>query len=335
MKNYLHLFFARVIVLAIIFCSFYFKSQSQNLIFSSGHTVVEAGVNFGPSFFLGDLGGNRGVGTKFVKDLNLQLTKLMKGAFVAVYPNDWFGLRIAANYTYVEGNDALITPEGGDEQYRWQRDLDFKSDIWELYSVAEIYPTMFQYNIDDDEKPKLRPYFFAGIGVFHFNPQGSLTDQNGKTTWYYLRPLHTEGEGFPEYPGRKEYALTQVNIPMGGGLKYFVSDNVNIGLELLYRKTFTDYIDDVSTTYIDPNLFDKYLSPQLAAIAKQIFDKAAGGSGSAEDRFLPGEQRGDPKNDDAYFSFALKIGIRIGGDPEYSLDFNQRERDQTKCPARF
>ena len=164
----------------------------------------------------------------------------------------------------------------------------------------------------DDYKPRLRPYGVIGIGVFHFNPQGSLTDANGNKTWYDLKPLHTEGEGFAEYPKRKNYSLTQVNIPMGIGAKYFISDRVNVSLEVLHRKTFTDYVDDVSTEYIDPDLFDKYLSPQNAAIARQIHDKVVGIVTPSVTRYAPGVQRGNPNQNDAYFTIFLKFGVRLG-----------------------
>ena len=286
---------------------------------------IEIGVNFGPTFFLGDLGGHAGYGTTFIKDLNVPLTKFMKGAFVSVYPNEWLGFRLAAQYTYIEGQDKIINTNGPNESYRKFRNLDVRSDVWEAYTAVEFFPLMFMHRDEEEYWPKVRPYVFGGVGVFHFNPQGSLTDANGDKTWYNLQPLHTEGQGFAEYPSRKPYSLTQLNIPFGAGIKYILYDNMNLGLELLYRKTFTDYMDDVSTTYIDPDLFNKYLSPQDANIAIQIHDKSSG----VYTRTDPGFQRGNPKNFDAYFSFLFKIGIRLGGNG------NDRQAEQRSCPHRF
>ena len=76
--------------------------------FDIGNAKVEAGVNFGPTFFLGDLGGKVGKGTTFIKDLNYELTKLMKGAFITIYPNEWLGFRVAGQYTFVQGIDSII-----------------------------------------------------------------------------------------------------------------------------------------------------------------------------------------------------------------------------------
>jgi opacity protein-like surface antigen len=310
------------------------SASSQHLMLGGENAQVEIGLNFGPTFFLGDLGGKVGKGTTFIKDLNYQFTKLMKGAFVAVYPNEWMGVRLAAQYTYVEGNDSVISTHGVDELWRKQRNLDFKSDIWEVYTALEFFPLQYIRRDDYDYDPRFRPYVFAGVGMFHFNPQGSLRDQNGNVTWHDLQPLHMEGQGFAEYPDRKNYKLTQMNLPYGAGFKYLVSGNMNIGFELLYRKTFTDYIDDVSTRYIDPNLFNKYLSAADAALAYKLSDKTIGIVTPGVTRYAPGNQRGNPNRDDAYFSFLLKFGIRLGGGDENS-SYNNNAKSQARCPIRF
>lgn len=307
-------------------------SYSQHLSFGKEKVKMEIGLNFGPTFFLGDLGGHQGKGTHFLKDLNLPLTKLMKGAFMSFYPNDWLGLRVAGQYTYVEGRDNIINTKGEDELWRKQRNLDFKSDVWELYGAFEIYPTML-FNSDEEYDPTIRPYGFIGAGVFHFDPKGSLTDSRGNVTWHKLHPLKTEGEGMSEYPEKKPYSLTQMNIPMGLGARVKVSPRVNTSLELLYRKTFTDYMDDVSTTYIDPNDFDRNLSPEDAAIARQIHDKTVGIITPGINRYEPGTQRGNSKNMDAYFSFVIKLGIQLGD--VYDSRPDRSARRQTRCPHFF
>jgi hypothetical protein len=329
----------------ILFCSIFGTAVSaQHLMFGSDHGArVEMGLNFGPTFFLGDLGGHAGKGTTFIKDLNLQLTKFMKGGFVTIYPTEWIGLRFAGEYTFVEGRDKIINTNGVDELWRKQRNMDFKSNMWEAYIALEFFPLQYFNRNDEEYDPVIRPYFFGGVGIYHFNPKGSLTDQNGNVTWHELQPLHTEGQGFPEDPGKKNYKLTQLNIPMGGGLKYIVSNKVNLGIELLYRKTFTDYIDDVSTTYIDPNHFFNNLPIADAIIASAISDKTVGYVTPGVGRYEPGTQRGNSKNNDAYFSFLLKLGIRFGNDGYGngsgggygSSGYWNRVRNQSRCPARF
>lgn len=319
----------------ILFTAFFFSetAYSQGLMFGNEKTRVEVGINVGPSFFLGDLGGNRGRGTRFVKDVNLSVTQVMKGLYATVYPNEWLGIRAAAQIGILEADDRLIKNNGSHELYRKQRNLDFRSNIAEAYIAAEIYPLTLLYIGIPDYKPRFKPYGVIGVGAFKFNPQGSLTDNNGNVTWHDLKPLRTEGQGFEEYPDRKEYSLNQINIPMGVGVKYMLSERINISLELLLRKSFTDYIDDVSTTYIDPNLFDKYLSPADAIIARRIADKVHGIVDPNLARNEPGVQRGNPTQNDSYFTTFLKFGIRLG--PVFENSFSRNAAKKMRCPTRF
>jgi len=329
MKPSLHKFVSKTIILTLI--SFTILSNSYSQAFLFGEKVKwEVGLNFGPSFFLGDLGGNSGKGTNDVKDINFEFTKFMKGAFVTMYPKNWIGLRLAANYTYLEGSDDVITTTGIHELWRKQRNLDFKTSVLEGYVAIELFPTML-FNRQSEYEPRLRPYGFAGIGVFHFNPKGSITDASGNKSWYLLQPLRLEGQGMPEYPYSKPYKLTQINIPFGGGLKYFVSDRINVSAELLYRKTFTDYIDDVSQKYIDPVNYTKYLSAQEANLAYKLSDKAIGIIYPGMTRYPAGTQRGDTKDGDSYFSIVMKVGIRLG--EIYESSFARSAARQTRCPS--
>lgn len=321
MKQSLHSLLWKCLFLLVVTLSMHFPSYSQDEL----KNTTEAGFTVGPMVFLGDLGGHAGRGTTFIKDYNMGTTKLAFGAYATVYPAPWLGFRLSLNYGSIAGDDAIIKGKGGDEETRLARNLDFRSKILEGTLMAEFYPTVFLEEDAEDVAGRLRPYGVIGLGVFHFNPQGSYKDANGDITWVDLKPLHTEGEGFPEYPARKNYSLTQLNIPMGVGIKYYFSENVNVSFEIIHRKTFTDYIDDVSTTFIDPSLFDKYLSPAQAKIAKYMANKSplrnTPGAG-----YQPGNKRGDPKQNDAYFTAGFKIGFRINGGSA------ERWRNSTHCP---
>ncbi len=327
MRPFLRRIFCSAVLSLLLAVAVTLPSQAQHIVLGGKKFKAEVGLNFGPSFFLGDLGGNRGKGTRFLKDLNLELTTLMKGGFVTLYPNNWLGFRIAGQFTFITDKDEIIKPQGGAEDFRYERNLDFKTNMWEVYTAIELYPTLM-FNQYEDYDPRLKPYVFFGAGLFHFNPKGSLTDANGNTTWHELHPLRTEGQGMAEYPNSKPYKLTQMNIPFGAGLKYDLSDRVTVGTELLYRKTFTDYIDDLSTRYIDPRYFDVYLTPQQAAIAKRIHDKTA--SNIPTNRTIPGEQRGNSKNMDAYFSTVVKLGIKLG-----NSGLDKGSLRQTRCPLLY
>lgn len=273
---------------------------------SIGYGNMEVGLGLGPLFFLGDLGGNFGKGTTLVKDVNLSLTKVSKGAYFNYYPVEWLGFRVAFNTGQLEGADSLINEKGGWESFRKVRNLHFRSTLTEGYAAIELYPTYFieQY---DGLRGKLRPYGLIGVGFFKFRPQALYYSPNGTQRWVDLQPLRTEGEGMAEYPDRKQYKLTQMEIPMGFGAKYYLTDNMYVGMEILHRKTFTDYIDDVSTTYINPDLFDKYLTPENAVVAKQIYYRGY----SSTSRPDNGEMRGQKQNNDAFFSTLIRFGWRI------------------------
>jgi len=309
---------ARVIVILAITVSSSVKSFSQSILIRN---KVEVGIGLGPMFFLGDLGGAAGLGRTFIKDIDYPPTKLSKGLFVGIAPNEWLGFRLAFNTGVLEGDDKEAPNKGGDEVTRLQRNLNFESRLLEGYAAVEFYPTVFieQY---EDLKGKFRPYGIIGIGVYHFNPK--TKDNSGN--WVALQPLHTEGQGFPEYPDRKNYKLTQAEIPMGFGFKYYLKENMFIGLEVLHRKLFTDYVDDVSTNYIDPVYFDKYLTPANAALARQLNYRGTYSSVTRPSDVV-GAKRGDPKQNDAFFSTILRLGWRL-------REMSGAER-QLRCPLYY
>ena len=313
----------RTSVFVCIFLTTFSRSFSQSLVFGRS-SQYEVGLALGPSFFLGDLGGNRGIGTHFLKDVNFKYTKFMGGLYVNYFPKEWIGVRAAFHLGQIEANDSIINDHGGAEHDRRQRNLSFKSSIYEAYVALEIYPTVFleQY---DGLKGKLRPYGVIGVGVFHFNPKAPYYGPNG-TQWVELRQLRLEGQGMDEYPDRKQYSLTQLEIPMGVGIKYYVKENLYVGLEILHRQTFTDYLDNTSTTYIDPALFDKYLSPVQATQAKQLMYREHFLNPTIN-RPIINQQRGDPKDKDAYFSTFIKLGWRLG-------QWNPALR-QLRCPVYY
>jgi len=318
--------YVRLSVLICLFTFFSNHSKAQSLQFGNGK--FEVGLGIGPSFFLGDLGGSEGKGKTFIKDVDMPLTKLMKGIYINIYPVEWIGFRLAGNIGYLEGDDAQAPNKGGAERFRLYRNLKFRSNLWDAYAGLEVYPTVLfeQY---DGLQGKLRPYGFIGVGAFHFNPQGEYVASNGTKTWVDLKPLKLEGQGMSEYPDRKEYALTQLMIPMGAGFKYYVKENFYVGFEILHRKTFTDYIDDVSTKYIDPRYFDAHLPATQAAQARQLSYRENFYNPTVSRRYI-NTQRGDPTENDAYFSSNLRLGWRFDSNSE-----SARAKKQLKCPVYY
>jgi hypothetical protein len=303
-------------------------ASSQSVSFRDGK--VEVGLGLGPSFFLGDLGGAKGIGRPFIKDLDIPLTKLSKGIYVNLYPVEWLGFRIAANHFYLEGDDSEVNLAGGREYSRWRRNQYFQSQVLEAYFGIELYPTVW-FERYDGLKGKIRPYGIAGIGGFRYNPKGYYyPDPNNLNVKQLveLKPLRLEGQGFAEYPDRKEYSLNQLTVPMGFGFKYYIKEHVYIGLEVLHRKTFTDYIDDVSTKYIDPIYFANYLPAADVPVATQLYNREPLLN---INRPTIGRQRGDPTEMDSYFSTILRFGWRLNG----SDAPRARALRQLKCPLYY
>jgi hypothetical protein len=241
---------------------------------------------------------------------------VVTGGYIAYYPTEWIGIRFSAQKTTLKGDDKVIDRKGSWEERRSDRNLSFRTPLMEGYLAVEFHPTVF-FEYDDYLEKKLRPYILAGVGMFKYNPQAELNGQ-----WIDLQPLHTEGQGFPEYPDRKNYKLTQICFPVGLGAKYYVSETFSIGIEAIHRFTRTDYMDDVSTRYINPSLFDLHLTPEKALLAKQLHDRRLVNYGTA------GRRRGDPTEKDGYYSLALKLNWRLGN-PDASEW--RKARRQVRC----
>jgi hypothetical protein len=295
----------------------------------NSQSKFEFGINIGPSNFLGDLGGTQGKGQTFLKDNNVQMTKLMKGLFASYAVNPYIGIRAAVNFGLLEGADSVIQGAGGLEEARLARNQHFRSPLFEANISAELYPTaLFEYDATDVVH-KLRPYGIVGVGVFHFNPQAQYVDNSGAKQWVDLQPLHTEGQGMPNYSNRSVYSLTQVNVPYGVGVKYFVSETFNISFEIVNRMTFTDYIDDVSTSYIDPQDFYTYFGSgsAKAAMAAQMSNKSDVVTGGLNrSGYSAGDQRGNAVNNDAYYASTIKLGFKLGRSKNSLIVRN------TRCP---
>ncbi len=175
------------------------------------------------------------------------------------------------------------------------RNLHFKSHIAELSLTGQL--NIIPLIKKGQPFRKFSPYLFAGVSVFNYNPKAEL---NGE--WYELQPLGTEGQGLAEYEDRDEYKLTQISIPFGIDLRYNLDRKFFLGLELGFRKTFTDYLDDVSTTYADKDL----IAAANGDIAAQLSDRRSEILGNTV-IFPENGQRGDSKDKDWYYLFNAYI----------------------------
>ena len=164
------------------------------------------------------------------------------GIFFKRCMNSHWSLRLGANYGKIDGDDA-----NSDDAFQQFRNLQFKSTILEGHALFEF--NFFQFQTASESSSRATPFLYGGFGVYHFNPKGLLGDD-----WVKLQPLGTEGQGTSQFPDRKKYKRTQLCIPFGGGIKFKLNNRFSLTIESGARRTFTDYLDDVSTTYPDKNL---------------------------------------------------------------------------------
>jgi Domain of unknown function (DUF6089) len=204
---------------------------------------------------------------------------------------DQFLVRGGLTYSVVGGADRFSA-----DTALQARNLAFETKIVELSLLGEYY----LFNLYDR---RFSPYVFAGLAVYHFNPYA----YGGGPDKIFLKPLSTEGQGLSQYPDRKPYSLTQLALPFGGGIKYAFSEKVRLGLEMGLRKLFTDYLDDVSTSYVDENDL-RTARGQLAVDMSYRGDELPNGNPNYPTKST---QRGGAKYKDWYYFFGLHLTFRI------------------------
>jgi hypothetical protein len=288
-----------IFFLSLLFFASVCRSQHYflNNLYYENAFMLEAGAGTGLMNCNTDLGG--GKKTKGIGSVNWINSKPVIHFFLSGIYKNKISVRLDLNAGSVAAADSILDPNNSHTRDRYDRHLAFKSAINEMQLLAEIYPV----SILTGKQDRLSPFLLTGFGYFNFNPKAEINNH-----WYYLRPLRTEGQGFAEYPGRKMYKLNQFNFSIGGGCRFELNEMVNLKMEINYRFLNTDYLDDVSTTYISPELFANYLSPNQAQIAGKLYNRRLGnGTGNQ----MTDLQRGNPARDDSYFSILIKTGILI------------------------
>ena len=249
---------------------------------------VEVGVFLGGCYYIGDLNPTAHFN---------QFTKPAGGLVCRYNINPRLAARANLFFGSIEGHDSYSSSPAA-----IQRNLSFKSPIDELSAQLEF--NFFDYSIGN-EKKKFSPYMFLGIAGFKFNPSGELA--NGD--WVSLQPLGTEGQGLDGGATKKKYKLMQISIPFGVGAKVNLSKNIGLSFEWGMRKTFTDYLDDVSKKYYDP----VKLATARGANAAVLSDPSIGTDAQYSNT---GRQRGNPTNKDWYSFAGIVLTVKLKGKPE-------------------
>lgn len=274
--------FSKKVLLGIIFvflvCRFDLSAQRRK-------STFDAGVFLGGSYYLGELNPSK----------QFYLTKPALGLVLRYNRSKRWAFRFNALFGSVQGDDSR-----SNDLFMFQRNLNFKSKINEFSLQTEF--NFLDYMLG---KPKMNftPYLFAGIGLFKFSPLAKQNDE-----WIALYDLTTEGQETTQFPDKKQYKLLQITIPFGVGIKLNLAKNIAMSFEWGIRKTFTDYIDDVSGNY--PNL--KILTRDRGGQARALSDRSLTSTKANNS----GRQRGDAFNKDWYSFVGLILHFKLPGQAE-------------------
>lgn len=206
--------------------------------------VSELGLTAGVSYYIGDLNPTRHYPTN---------THLAGGIFYRYNIDQHYAVRVQGLFTKLEAYDS-----DSNDSLQVLRNLGFRTNLFEVAATLEI--NFLKYRGITKDSHNWTPYIFFGLAYFHMNPQNLLDD-----TWYDLQPMGTEGQGTSV--GADPYKLDVMSIPFGAGFKFALTDKLDLGLEWGLRRTYTDYLDDVSGLYVDNTFLASETGPLTAALA--------------------------------------------------------------------
>ena len=249
------------------------------------------GAGLGASNYLGEMGGNAGSAKGFLSDLKLSQTRFSGNAFLRYKIFQWLAVKGSVSYVRIAGADSLSANYG-----RIGRNLSFRNDIIE----AALNAQLFFFDIPDlggsyRYRNDFRAYMFAGVAEYYSDPKANYNGQ-----WIALRPLKTEGV---------PYSATGFTFPVGIGFFFTLEKKLRLGWELSWRKTFSDYLDDVSTTYVDPSTFE---DPMAIILANRSADVTKDDPIYAK-QYEPGQKRGNSKDKDSYITTTINLSYVMRG----------------------
>lgn len=257
------------------------SSGAQNSIVQEG----EFGVGLGAAHYFGDLNTR----AKFNRP------KMAATVFFRKNFSNYISARIGASFARVGYSDIYNT----DNEYMYRRNLSFNSNVWELALQGDF--NFFRF-MPGEPGFNFTPYITLGVGAFSYDPFAYLNREK-----IFLRPLGTEGQGSALYPDRKQYSSMAMSIPLGAGIKYSINERFNIAFEVLHRYTNTDYLDDVSRTYVDPSVFPGN-SDGSPSQAFRLHDRSGE---RGEPIGIPGRQRGNSRQKDQFITAMIHLTFNL------------------------
>ncbi len=256
------------------------RCVSQN-IYKQG----EYGFGVGSATYFGDLNQGKTLGS----------SKYAVSAFLKHNYNPYIAVKLGFSHALLNGNDKLSK-----NSFNKTRNLDFTSMVWAVDFQTEF--NFLNYSLGDFEN-RFSPYISLGIGAFHYNPYAFYKNQK-----YYLRPIGTEGQNFPQYADRK-YSSIALSVPVGIGIKYWMSKGLTAFAEITNKFTSTDYLDDVSTTYIGTENWAS--GTPLVPFDEPAYNLQDRSVSQGTPIGIKGRQRGIGSTNDQYITAVIGLSIRF------------------------
>ena len=285
----------------------------------SAQYSMDFGASIGSSNYIGEAGGHRAEPQPWLLDMHLAKSSLSVGGFYRMNFTQSIAAKFSVNYVRITGADSL---SGIATQIA--RNLSFRTDIFEAAIQLEYYFFNLR-NISRSSNARIDfgTYFFVGGGAALFNPKASYEEQ-----WSDLRPLRTEGQ-------EKEYESYTIIVPMGMGLNFTFDKKIKLGLEFGYRFTNTDYLDDISGRYAEPEdlAFNDTRTQNIANRSAEAFARGdARLEGLSMGNFAPGKKRGSPETMDGYLLGQVSLSYNIVrrnsfGKARYNRFINRRRKN--------
>jgi hypothetical protein len=273
--------FRTLLLLTVTSLSSLFVSAQREAVVQEG----EFAVGIGAGHYFGDLNTRA----------HLNRPKIAATAFFRKNFGNYIALRVGASFAQLGYSDIY----NDHNEYMKARNLSFNSNVWELALQGDF--NFFRF-MPGEPGYNFTPYVTFGVGVFNYDPFAMLAGQK-----YFLRPLNTEGQGSSLYPDRKPYGSMAFSIPLGFGFKYCINESINIGFEIVHRVTGTDYLDDVSTTYVDRSVFPP-LPDGSPSPASLLHDRSYE---LGEPIGIPGRQRGISTQKDQFATGIFYISFNL------------------------
>lgn len=323
--------------------------SGKRLRFANAKQYITIGVSANALNYFGDIAPRSSFAST-----DISFTRPGFGVSTNVRIGKALSARLGFMWGQISSNDYQVAdPDDRNSVYRYARNLHFRNNVKDLSLVAvyDIFPNPYTVSL----RQSFTPYVFAGISVFHHNPRGLAPSQavlypgNVLTAdqipqsgeWVALRPLRTEG---------RSYGSIAFSIPLGAGVRFRVNQLIDIEAEVNYRVLFTDYLDDVSTNYVDKGTLDGDLAKIMSDRSLEPTDAVSGetrddlfregnginpnlatytGADGVEYIHLPGygqegAKRGSPSDNDVYLTTTVRVVFMLGRSPFSSSGFRPR-----------